>query len=183
MSITGIVILLVIAVASIVAWRYFKIKNRFGGDMLIECPENHQRAGVKVDTRYAWLKSLTGKKTLRLNDCTRWPERQNCGQECLTQIEKQPSDCQVQRMLTNWYQGKFCVYCRRPFTDIHWHDHKPALLSPERELVEWQDIEIEKLPEILESHYAVCWNCLIAESFRKEYPDLVTERPWKQQGS
>ena len=135
---------------------------------------------MQGDTNYAGIKSLTGKEKLRLSECTRWPERQNCGQECLAQIENQPADCQVQQILTQWYAGKFCVYCRRPFHEIHWHDHKPALLSPDRELREWHEVPVETLPEVLESHYPVCWNCLITASFRKQYPDLVTERPWKQ---
>jgi hypothetical protein len=179
MSSAMIFLLLAIAALAGIAWKYFKTRSRFGGAMLVSCPENQEAVSVKVDSHHAGVKSLAGKQELRLTDCTRWPERQNCGQACLAQIEAQPANCQVQCILTNWYLGKFCVYCRKPFAEIHWHDHKPALLSPDRNLREWQDIQVETLPEVLESHYPVCWNCLVAESFRRDFPDLVIERPWK----
>ena len=35
----------------------------------------------------------------------------------------------------------------------------------------------EQLPEIFATHQPVCWNCHIAESFRRLHPELVTDRP------
>jgi hypothetical protein len=80
-------------------------------------------------------------------------------------------------MLERWYDGRTCVYCRKAFGPIHWHDHKPALRSSDGRLLEWRDIPAETLPEVLLTHEAVCWNCLIAEGFRVRFPELVVDRP------
>jgi hypothetical protein len=91
-------------------------------------------------------------------------------------------------MLNHWYQGKACVYCGKAFQQIDSYDHravflydqKPALISPEGKLVEWFEVPVETLPQVLTTHQPVCWNCLITESFRRKYPELVLDRPWKR---
>jgi hypothetical protein len=35
---------------------------------------------------------------------------------------------------------------------------------------------------VLETHSPVCWDCYIAQEFRRDHPDLVVLRPW-QNGS
>jgi hypothetical protein len=102
---------------------------------------------------------------------------QGCGQECLAQIEDSPESCLVSTIVNNWYQGKSCAYCRKPFEAIHWHDHPPALVDKERKTVQWNDIPLDKLQEVMGTHLPVCWNCHIAESFRREHPELVVDRP------
>jgi hypothetical protein len=53
---------------------------------VVGCPETGGATGVHVDAarvaRSAWM----GPLDLRLTDCTRWPERSGCGQECLSQL-------------------------------------------------------------------------------------------------
>lgn len=56
-------------------------------------------------------------------------------------------------------------------------ERKPALMSPERRTVEWHEVPAETLPEVLSTYRPVCWSCHIAESFRREHPELVIERP------
>ncbi len=153
--------------------------SKWSGIMMVTCPESMSAAGVEVDAKYAALTSLGVKQNLTLKSCTRWPERQNCGQDCLTQVESSPEDCLVKNILQNWFEGQSCSYCQGSFGKIHWHDHKPAFVGPGGDFVEWSTLPVEKLPEILESHKPVCWNCLIAENFRRQYPDLVTDRPSK----
>jgi hypothetical protein len=63
---------------------------------------------------------------------------------------------------------------------IQWHDHRPALLSPDKKTVQWSEIPAEELPEVFEKHLPVCWSCHIAETFRREYPEPVVDRPWKR---
>lgn len=155
---------------------YFKYR----GKMIVTCPENQKPAGVEVDAKHAALTTTIGEGNLTLKDCTRWPERENCGQECLRQIEVSPENCLVRIQLTNWYSSKQCIYCGKNFEDIHWHDHKPALLSLENELMDWSEIPLETLNEVLDTHKPVCWNCYIAETFRRDHPDLVTDRPWNR---
>ena len=69
------------------------------------------------------------------------------------------------------------MYCHKPFGEIHWHDHPPALLDSKRKTVEWDTIPAEKLQEALGTHRPVCWSCHIAQMFRREHPELVVDRP------
>lgn len=160
-----------LVVPAVGAWR------RWRGTRIVTCPENKQPAAVDMDLRYAIVGSIAGRPELRLRDCSRWPERSGCGQVCLTQVEESPESCLVRTTLQRWYDARTCAYCRKPFGPIHWHDHKPGLRSPEGQLREWSGIPPETLPEVLRTHQAVCWNCLVAERFRLRPPELVVERP------
>jgi len=152
---------------------------RFRGARVVTCPENGKPAGVAVDAVHAAATAFRPRPELQLATCSRWPEKQGCGQECLSQIEARPEDCLVRTVLTRWYAGKTCVLCGTPFGAIHWHDHKPALLGPDDRTFEWQEIPAEQVPDALAHDEPVCWNCHIAETFRREHPDLVADRPWQ----
>lgn len=162
--------------------------RKFRGKMLVTCPETHQPAGVAVNAKHAALTAAQREPDLRLKECTRWPERQNCDQACVAQIEASPQNCLVRTMLTNWYNDKSCVFCGKAFPQVDsydhravfWYDQKPALISPEGKLVEWHDVPVETLPQVLATHQPVCWNCLIAMTFRRQHPELVIDRPRKQ---
>ncbi len=43
--------------------------------------------------------------------------------------------------------------------------------------VEWAAFRPEQIMGILPVHKPVCWDCFQAESFRRDHPELVTERP------
>jgi hypothetical protein len=73
---------------------------KWRGERIITCPENQRPAGVLVNTRHVLLMTLEGKSDLRLKSCSRWPERKDCGQECLRQIEAAPEDCLVSHIPT-----------------------------------------------------------------------------------
>src|SRR5713226_10541175 len=88
-----------------------------------------------------------------------------------------PTKLLVWAKVSDWYRARVCVYCHKPFGELHWHDHRPALLSPDRKTVQWSDVAAEKLPELFETHLPVCWSCHIAETFRGEYPERVVDRP------
>jgi len=105
---------------------------RYRGKRLVTCPETHQAAAVHVDAGKAATTALIGKHEVRLDQCSRWPERRNCGQDCLSQVNADPAHCLVWNIVAEWYKGKSCAYCQKPFTEMHWHDRHPALLSPER---------------------------------------------------
>lgn len=151
--------------------------RRQRGTRVIICPETKRTALVEVDAMHAALTSLVGQPDMRLQDCSRWPQKEDCGQECMLQIESAPDECLVRCVLAKWYRGKHCVYCGKPFEEINWIDHKPALLNSERELVEWREVPLDRALKMLETHRPVCWNCFIAESFRRDYPQLVVDRP------
>jgi hypothetical protein len=86
-------------------------------------------------------------------------------------------------MVKEWYRGKACAYCQRPFGEIHWHDRQPALLAPDRISVQWDEVPAQKLPEVFATHLPICWNCHIAETFRRQHPEMVTERRWERNAS
>jgi len=150
---------------------------RFRGTRVVVCPENRETVAVAVDAAHAAWTAPQGSAELRLSDCTRWPEKARCGQECLGQIEAAPEACRLQALLAEWYRARTCVYCGRAFPQIHWHDHKPALLAPTGTLVGWGDFRPEQVLDVLATHKPVCWGCHVLEQFRRDHPDLVTERP------
>lgn len=175
----------VLGALGVVWWSISKTYRRFRGKMVVTCPETNQTVGVDVDATHAALAATHGDPELRLKTCTRWPERQNCGQECLSQIEKSPEDCLVRTTLDEWYSHRECAICGKKFEAVDSYDHKagfdydrrPALLSPKGQVVEWDEIPIETLPQVLETYQAVCWDCLIMETFRRKHPEMVVERP------
>lgn len=149
---------------------------RFKGQRLVTCPETHCAAAVDVAAREAAIGTFLNEPTLRLVECSRWPERQGCGQDCLKQVEIDPENCLVWNIVANWYEGKDCVFCHQPIEPLRHMDHAPALLGPDSKTAEWKDVRPEQLPDILATHQPVCWNCHIAESFRRLRPELVTDR-------
>jgi hypothetical protein len=156
---------------------YFK----FRGKRLVTCPENRATAAVEVDARHAGVSATFGQLELRLQECSRWPERQNCDQRCLTQIEMAPEGCLLRNLITEWYTGKHCVICRRTIDNVDWLEQQPALLrSGEQFAVQWNAVPAEQLPAILHTAQPVCWNCFEAERFRREHPELVIDRPWRE---
>ena len=143
----------------------------YRGKRLVTCPENSEPAAVNVDALRA-----TFSPELRLKSCSRWPERAECDQRCLTQIEQSPSTCLVSSIVNAWYAGKSCFLCARPIGVIAWHERPPALLSPDREAFEWSEIAPENLPRVFATYEPLCWNCYLAESFRRKFPSLPVDR-------
>lgn len=168
-----VLVVAITAVISAIAW--FRLRGR----RVITCPESKTVEVVEVDAVKGALQDMfRDRPALNLSSCSRWPERQDCGQECLTQIEGSRDGCLLVSMLAQWYEGKSCAYCNRPFKDISWHEHRPGLRSPKGDLVEWSDFPPQTVFDVLSDHEPVCWDCLVAESFRERYPDLVTDRKW-----
>ena len=154
--------------------------RRYRGTRVVVCPETRKYVAVEVDARRAAATATDeGGPQLVLASCTRWPERADCDQACVAQIERAPEDCLVRTMLDEWYAGKSCHFCGQAFGAIQWHDHKPALLTPDHLVVEWKELRPESVPGALRTHRPVCWNYAVAETFRAEYPELVTDRDAK----
>ena len=153
---------------------------RFRGERIITCPENKQPAAVHINMARVAREALIGKLDLRLYQCSRWPERAGCGQDCLSQVKENPENCLVWNLVDEWYKGKSCAYCQKPFGEIHWHDRHPALLGPDRSVIQWNEVPPENLPQIFQNYLPVCWNCYIAEEFRHKNPERVIERTWER---
>ncbi len=140
---------------------------KFRGKRLVTCPETKKPAAVEVAAGRVAVETFVGWWHLRLSDCSRWPERRNCGQDCLSQIEVAPQDCLVWTIVSRWYEGQTCVYCGKPFGQIKWLERRPALLDANRKTVQWDEIATEKLPEVLSTRWPVCWSCHFAETSRR----------------
>jgi len=178
MNIEAYIIVLIIALAIL----YFIVPQMVGayvkyrGKRVITCPETRKPAGVEVDVAHASLTAGYGDLDLRLKSCSRWPERQDCGQECLLQVQIAPQDCLLRNILLNWYSDKHCVSCGREFGEIHLLDHKPALLSPKGETITWSEVAAESVPELLATHSPICWDCHILQTFWREHADMIVDR-------
>jgi hypothetical protein len=181
---TTVSLLIVIVVFAVALW--FGIRwavrafSRYRGPQIVTCPETKDPAIVEVDSLHASLTAAVGLPDIRLENCSRWPMKKECGQECLMELDVAPGECLVSGVLMRWYRDKNCVYCKKAFPDLQWLDHRPALLSPERKLLSWNQVHLDELRSVLETHYPVCWDCYITQSFRVDHPDLVVLRPWRQ---
>jgi hypothetical protein len=153
------------------------LRNR--GTRLVTCPETKKPAAVEADSLLAAFSDSSSKR-LRLKECSRWPERSDCGQECLAEIESAPEECLVRTIVAKWYEGKQCALCGKAIGKIDWLEHKPGVLGPGRKTALWSQFRAEMLPEVMASHKPVCWNCHIAANFRNQFPDLVIDRTWKK---
>ena len=175
----AITTLVVLTAAYIVLKKALGAYLKFRGARIIICPENCKHAAVEVDTGRAALTAISGEPKLQLKNCSRWPELQDCGQDCLRQIELSPEECLVRNILADWYRGKKCIHCGKPIGEIDWLENKPALQTPQGLTVQCSEIPPELLPDVLSTHLPVCFDCHVAERFRRLYPDLVVDRTWK----
>ena len=169
---------LALGVMIFIGVRGIRAYRRARGKRLVTCPETHCAAAVELNAKQAGIKALSGQSYFHLRDCSRWPERGGCAQDCLQQIETLGQGCLVRNIVVSWYHGKSCVYCHKPVDKVEeWTGHIPALLTPGKETVAWDAVPPQKLPEVFEKYQPVCWSCHIAETFRREHPELVTDRP------
>ena len=175
--VVGVAVLVGLGVLFVFGRRLAGAFLRYRGTRVVVCPENREMVAVQVDAGHAALSAPQGRPELRLESCTRWPEKAGCGQECLGQIESAPQACLLRNILGDWYQGKSCAFCGRSFHAIHWHDHEPGLVAPDGKIVAWDAFRAEQVVDVLATHKPVCWDCRVAESFRHEHPELVTDRP------
>lgn len=172
----GVAALVGLGVLFLFGRRLGRAWSTYRGTRVVVCPENREMVAVEVDARHAVATASQGRPDLRLESCTRWPEKAGCGQECLGQIESAPEACLLRNILADWYQGKSCAFCGRSFHAIHWHDHKPGLVASDGRIVAWDQFRPEEVVDVLATHRPVCWDCRVAETFRREHPELVTDR-------
>ncbi len=179
MSTSAYLVMIGIAVLVIAypAVRMLRSYYRLRGKRLVTCPETQRPAAVELDAGRLARQAAWGGPHLRLSECSRWPERRACGQECLREIEAAPEGCLVRTIVADWYEGKKCACCGRMIHEVEWLGHKPALMDPAHKTVHWDQVPAEKLPEVFLTHQPVCFDCHIAETFRREHPELVTDRP------
>lgn len=175
--------LLFIAIAGVAAVtilaRYFYVYYKLKGKRLVTCPENHQFATVGMDAARGARESLLKEPALHLNACTRWPEKQDCAQDCLPQITSDQVGRRVPKIVADYYRGKACAFCGNPVSDVDvwWLHQEPGFVDSQMHLVSWETIPPEQLPAAFAAWKPVCWSCSITETFRKEHASLLLDRP------
>jgi hypothetical protein len=60
--------------------------SRFRGGRTLTCPDTQAPAEVAIDAGRAAASSAFGKPKLQVKRCSRWPEHEQCGQECLSEV-------------------------------------------------------------------------------------------------
>jgi hypothetical protein len=176
MSVSTVAWIVLGAAILLAAYRLIGAWVRYRGARVITCPENQRPAGVHVDVGHAALTALGAAPDVRLNECSRWPEKQGCGQECLRELRNAPEDCLVRNILVRWYAGKECAICGKPIGDIVAAGAKPALLTKDKVTREWSETPPELLREILASAQPVCFSCHTASTFARQHPELIVNR-------
>jgi len=66
-----------------------EIRNRYAGSRAVTCPETRRQVAVSLDATHAARTGLNRRPDVRIADCTRWPERSKCGQDCIPEAARQ----------------------------------------------------------------------------------------------
>jgi hypothetical protein len=81
MTTTYLLLFSILAIAiGFLVFRAFPVLGAYftyRGKRLITCPETHKTEAVDVDATKAAIGALFGEPNLRLDFCSRWPERQD----------------------------------------------------------------------------------------------------------
>jgi len=141
--------------------------RRYRGKRIVSCPETPKNCAVEVDASHAAFTSIFSHPDLRMKSCSRWPEREDCGQECLLQVQLSPKDCSLQNIITQWYEERYCTSCGRQILPFRFTGHEYALLSPEGRAATLSEFPPEKIPDVLATYSPICWVCSHASKVRK----------------
>lgn len=81
------VIILVVAFGAVGFLWVLSALRGYRGKRIVTCPDTREPAAVEVDAAHVAASAWGGPPDVRLKDCSRWPEKADCGQECLSQVE------------------------------------------------------------------------------------------------
>jgi hypothetical protein len=155
--------------------RGWRVWRRLRGDRLVTCPETGRTSAVRIDARHAATSMLLdGTASVRLAQCSRWPSRESCDEACVH--EATTTECSVRHIVEKSYESQACVYCGKAIGDVDFLGHEAALLDPDGKTFAWSEVAPERMQETLRTSQKVCWNCHVAETFRRIHPELVTDR-------
>lgn len=173
-------ILLALALACAMAVRQLartaRVWHRVKGPRLVTCTATGRSAAIRINLPYAVATALTSPNPeIRIADCSLWATGEPCDQGCIN--EALAPDSAVRRIVARWYEKKVCVYCAKPITAQSF-GHRAALRNSQGMTREWSEVPADGLLDSLSADLPVCWNCHVAETLRRERPDLITDRPW-----
>jgi hypothetical protein len=75
----------------------FRVYLKLRGSRLLTCPETNKVELVQLAAGAMATEATLREPYFRVKKCSRWPLRQDCGQDCLSQIEVHPSDLRISR--------------------------------------------------------------------------------------
>jgi len=155
-----------------------EIYRQYSGSRLVGCPENQQPAAVSIDARHAAATGVDGCPDLRLSECTRWPERSNCNQACLSQaVQMEPYTPGEVKLGTKqiyhlpivlaafaaWYLGM--IWHSHYMFRARWMDAVGLTHAQVKQIVWWLSPHLLTAAVCLLFAYGVAW--LLAVSHRK----------------
>jgi hypothetical protein len=153
--------------------RAWLVTRRLGGNRSVHCPETDRPATVHIDLALA-VTSDRGSAPAPLDSCSNWPERANCEQPCVEAAHLPETSASV--LVKEWAKGRPCAMCRGPVTESWLSGHHIAVLEPTGMTREWVDIGADRLALALATSLPLCWNCHVAETFRRTHPELIVDR-------
>ncbi len=160
-----------------VSWRH-AIYERYSGGRPVACPEDRQPAVVHIDLQRASAAVMDGRPDLHLCECTRWPERAQCDEACLSQaIHTEPykeADVKAGRKqiyhlpillaaFAAWYVG--AVWHSQYMFRARWLDAVGLTHAQVKQMVWWLSPHLLTAAVCLLFAYGVAW--LLAVSHRK----------------
>jgi hypothetical protein len=171
------IVLLVLAVLLV----YLVIAVRTWADVhgarIVVCPETQAPVAVRVDVGHAMASAVWEKADLQVTSCSRWPDRQDCDQPCVRQIEMAPADTHPRTIAARFFSTQRCAICARPIETPTGVTLQPGFMNPATRRVDtWDDVPPQDLPRAVAGWRPLCSSCTLAESFRQQFPDRVTDR-------
>jgi hypothetical protein len=143
---------------------YFKNRGR----RPVVCPDDDQCAQVVVDNKFVLQAAMRGKEQMRVKSCTHWPQNEQCGQECLVQVDATSEN--IDRLLTRWLGGKSCNACGRLLTPADWRFGRLGFFNEQFKLVELRQIDLDEIGSVPEPTRPLCWSCHQQEKQRQTQP-------------
>ena len=169
---------IVAAILVWVAWGItaaFRASWRLRGVRLVTCPETERTAAVEFDRVHAAFTAVVEDAAeTRLAQCSRWPERGPCDQPCIP--DAQAPNALLSALVARWSGQQRCALCAKPLGEDPLVSHHVALHAGDRGTTEWPELAPQTIPDVLRTAEPICWNCHIAETFRRQHPELVVDR-------
>lgn len=147
-----------------------EIYNHFSGSRAVICPENQRQVAVSIDAMHAATTGIHGHPDLRLQDCTRWPERSKCDQACLPQAlrvepytlgEMNPGTKKIYHLpvllaaFAAWYLG--AVWHSHYLFRTRWMEDLGLTTTQVKQIVLWYSPHVLSMAICLLFAYGVAW--------------------------
>ena len=113
---------------------------------------------------------MPGQEHSRLQSCSRWPEKGNCEQDCLVQVDQSPEN--LERLFAKGMRQELC-YLHPPDHSVGLATRPARSFEPAAELFELRDMSPDDLEAVLAQTRPLCLQCHQGERQRQAGPRLV----------